>query len=130
MWCREIRQDLDNVIERTRAEEAARVLAKVGDINVSSLAGETMLASVARPTAKRSRRKKMNLASLGVFSRLAVKHRRIEQPFPANRSGAPRRRRTPGLPHRARCLIRRQRVRCFYDKNKPVQVIPFPVQTL
>jgi hypothetical protein len=52
-----------NVTERTRAEQAARVPAKVGDVLASPPNGETMLASVARPTAGRSRRKKMNLAS-------------------------------------------------------------------
>jgi hypothetical protein len=69
---------LRNVTERTRAEEAARVLAKVGDVRASSLDGETVLVSVARPTAKRSRRKKMNLESQVVFSRDAVERGRIE----------------------------------------------------
>lgn len=33
--------------------------------------------------------------------------------------------RTPVLPRSTRCRIERQRVQCFYDKNNPVQVIPF-----
>ncbi|HEX9075521.1 MAG TPA: hypothetical protein VF932_07055 [Anaerolineae bacterium] len=59
-----------HVTERTRAQEAAPVLAEVSDVLASSLDSDT------------------------------------------------------------RCRIRRQRVGCFYDKNKPVQVIPFRVQTL
>ncbi len=69
---------LRNVTECTRAEEAVRVPAKVGDVLASSPNSETMLARVARPTAQRSRRKKMNLASQMVFSGYTVKHGRTE----------------------------------------------------
>jgi hypothetical protein len=50
-----------NVTERTRAEEAAPVLAEVGDVLASSLDSEMLLESVAQPASKQFRRKKMNL---------------------------------------------------------------------
>ncbi len=69
---------LRSVTERTRAEQAARGPAKVDDVLASSLAGEAMLASVARPTVKRSHRSRMNLKSKEVLSRDAVEHGRTE----------------------------------------------------